>query len=106
MIALVAADKLEELMTREFPGVSAERKQVLVQSVRNAVDREQLHQIFSEHLAAEELAFYREIVVVPPATEVPLEAVNDAAPGGSAGAEENRAAGRRTAAKAASASAP
>ena len=63
-IELIANDKLDAVLAREFDGVNQDRKRVLVQSVRNAIDLKQLHKIFSENLSEQELAFYREIVVV------------------------------------------
>lgn len=105
MIELIAPDKLAEQMAKDFAGVSPERKAIIVQSVRNARDREELHKIFSEGLDAAELEFYRAIVMLPEVEAVDSTALPEV-PGESAGADESRAAGRRTAAKAASPSAP
>jgi hypothetical protein len=69
MIALVAQDKIDAALAKEFDGVKPERKQILLQSARNAIGRgvgADLHKNFSENLQGGELAFYKEIVVVTP----------------------------------------
>ena len=65
-VELISEEKLAAVVGREFEGVDADRKRVLVMSVRNAIDVAQLHQIFSENLSERELAFYRAIVIERP----------------------------------------
>jgi hypothetical protein len=67
MITLVALDKIAAALAKEFPGIDADRKRVLLQHVEHAIERHsgaELHEIFSNNLPEAELAFYNEIVVV------------------------------------------
>ncbi len=93
MISLVAQDKIDAALAKDFSGIDAERKQVLLQSARNAIGRgtgAELHENFSKNLEGGDLAFYNAITVVhhekheaehaapqpPPATESPEAAAN------------------------------
>lgn len=64
---LIAQAKLDAALAREHAGLTQARKLELVHHLRGCrpEKRAELHQILSEGLAAEELAFYNEIVVPP-----------------------------------------
>lgn len=79
---LVSQDKLDAALAKEHAGVTRERKETLIHHIRGCrpQKREELHKILAENLPAQELAFYREIVVPDPEPETPAPAGQPNAP--------------------------
>jgi hypothetical protein len=83
-LVLVAQDKLDAALAKEFAGVDADRKKILLQSVQNAIRRSvgaELHENFSKNLLGGDLEFYNAIIVVTPDDDAgPAAAAVPAAP--------------------------